>query len=320
MKRKNVLIIAAAAGVLMLLTLILFFARPQPPRVGICYSGTEGSIPYRSDLEQALRKDGYQLEICDADGDQARQLEQIQQLAQHDCIALLLEPVMLSAYPELKEAVSSCSIPTFLIGREPEEFSPVPEIPISYQGPDRQSIYAQYVQLLSQLPNGGDINTDGDISFAVVQGPVGYTDAQAFSLGLQEQLIQNKRNHHFLGTVEADCTMQQGAQSAQELFAAYGKDLEVVFCNDIQLTLGVNQAIADSGRELDRDIYLFSLGGDEDTLQALSQNKMTGTVLFQEEDMIQQVLTCMKRLSQNEPLPESGGVSATGMLRKLSNN
>lgn len=320
MKRKNVLIIAAAAGVLMLLTLILFFARPQPPRVGICYSGTEDSISYRSNLEQALKKDGYELKICDADADQARQLEQIQELARQDCVVLLLEPVMLSAYPELKETISICSIPTFLIGREPEEFTPVPEIPVSYQGPDRQSIYAQYVQLLSQLPNGGDINTDGDISFAVVQGPVGYTDTQAFGLGLQAQLTQNKRNHHFLGTVETDCTMQQGAQSAQELLAAYGKDVEVFFCNDTQLALGVSQAITDGGRTLNGDIYLFSLGGDEDTLQALSQDKITGTVLFQEETLIQQVLTCVKCLSQNEPLPESGGVSASGMLRNSSKN
>ena len=69
-----------------------------------------------------------------------------------------------------------------------------------------------------------------------------------------------------------------GRKAFEKELADFGKDIEVVLCNNDQIALGALDAILDGGRTVGKDIYLIGIGGEQEAAEAVTAGKLTATM------------------------------------------
>ncbi len=262
-KKSTWIWIAVAVAVLVLLGLLLTISLAEPKTViGICYRDhtVAENKESRSALEQSLKDRGYEVIVIDANGDQARQMELVQELKDRDCKALVVEPVMAAALGELLEAIHRTGLPGVIYNRDVEEELLRKYPKIACVSADWRQPGALQAQILPQLPEGGDLNGDGVVSYIVLQGPEDHISAAAGLQALETALAEGPLETACISVSYGDWTKDSGAKNCKQALAAYGKDIEVVFCGNNQIAEGSAEAIADGGRTVGQDIYLIGAG------------------------------------------------------------
>ncbi len=255
MKKSNLIWLSAAGVILAGLVIMLWLTLAKPANIiGICYRDDDDAL--KTVLQERLQEQGYEVIAVSADGDQARQTQLIEELKARNCQALLVEPVM--AVPELLTALEESGLPAVLFHR-PVDAELLQEYPnIAWVGVDVAQTGFLQGQLASQLPDGGDLNGDGTVSYIVLQGPEDHVDTVLGVQSLQKAL--EPMVTECLSLSYGELTADSGRRLCKQELAAYGKDIEVIFCGSSTLTPGVLEAIADGGRTVNTDVYLFSVG------------------------------------------------------------
>lgn len=150
---------------------------------------------------------------------------------------------------------------------------------------DRQALAAQQVAALAALPYGGDLNRDGVVSYAIIS-PTGTDFADSCSqalaqTGLKTELLSRQACKDDAAVASAVCG---------RILATYGRDLDVLFCGSHALSQGAALAVRDSGRRVDRDLYLAAADPEPEGY-SLSVFPDSQAMLLQLCDYAQQLLT-----------------------------
>ena len=288
-KKKWILMGSGALVLLTILLCIIFIRDPSPAAptqgtntemVGICYrdKNTEENTTERATLEAYLKDKGLQVIAVDADGDQAKQLEQIQKLSQQGCDSLILEPVITDATEDLLKAIDASGLPALLFHRELDTTKLQAYPKIAYIGTDSSQPGKLQAQLAMKLPESGDINGDGVLSYLVLKGPEKHIDTVAYETALEASLSAGSTETQCLSAFYSDGSREDGQLIATREIAKFGKDIEVIFCGNDEIALGVIEAIEDGGRTVGKDIYLFGIGGSGEARAAIGDGTMSGTV------------------------------------------
>ncbi len=295
MKKQMLPWLAAAGAVLTVLVVMvcLVLAKPQST-IGICYRDNTTQSLDRSSLEQRLMQQGYKLVTVDADGDQAKQIERIAQLKEKNCKALLVEPVMTAAAGELLTALEQTGLPAVLFGRWVDTAQAQPGI--AWVGEDVTQAGRLQGQLLAELPEGGDLNGDGVVSCLILQGPEDHITAAAGAQALEKALADSPFVSQCIDIQYGDWSQESGRRLCKQALAAYGKDIEVVFCGSDAISRGALEAITDGGRTVNGDIYLIAVGEDKTAVHSYS-----GMVWRDREKMAQTVCDRLAAMLEGTP-------------------
>lgn len=288
--KKRICIALVAALFAAVLIVILLLRNSGSDMVGICYRENENSAnaAYRAALEDALTRQGYKLIVTDADGDQAKQLTFIAELADKKCDILVVEPVMSEAVEELKSAVQSTGLPVVLCNRE-LDMSLWEDCPnVSYVSAELAQAGTLQGQMVLQLPDSGDINGDGIISYITISGPDNTKRGQLHSQTADAAL--SAAEAHKLAAVYGDWTVDSGRKLCKQELAEFGKDIEVILCGNDQMAIGAVQAIADGGRTVGKDVYLFGIDGEPDALELIQEGSVTGTAARDSDTEIENIV------------------------------
>ena len=231
----------------------------RPDTVGICYaSATDGiNASYRYALSQVLRQQGYAVLELDADNDQAKQLQQIKLMADRGCVALMIEPVMAAAAGELEEAIAQSGVPTVLLNRKCSSQR-------STVGPDAAQAGTLLAEAVAALPNGGDINKDGMVSYVLIMGPEDHIDSQE-QMEKAIQVLGNLPDMQCITQQHADLTKESGQRVCGRALTDYGPDVEVILCCNSAVTAGAVQAVEEDGWKIGSDVYVLGIGMDQET-------------------------------------------------------
>lgn len=235
------------------------FSFNRPDTVGICYASATDSInaSYRYALSQELRQRGYTVLELDADNDQAKQLQQIKLMADRGCMALMIEPVMAAAAEELEQAIAQSGIPAVLLNRKcSSERSTV--------GPDAAQAGTLLAETVAALPNGGDINKDGIVSYMLIMGPEDHIDSQE-QMEKTVQVLGNLPDMQCITSQRADLTKESGQRICRRALSDYGPDVEVILCCNSAVTAGAVQAVEEDGWQIGSDVYILGIGMDQET-------------------------------------------------------
>lgn len=281
MDKKKWIFTAAVAVALLLFFLVLFWPKASNvDTVGICYreKTTEQNREGRAALESLLTEKGVKLTVVDADGDQAKQLQQIAELAKQGCDSLIVEPVMSDAAKELLQALDATGLPAVLMNRKIDTTLLTDYQNIAYIGVEPTEPGKLQAQMLSALSDGGDINGDGVVSYMLLQGPENHQDAAIWKASLEKVLAESGGETEQITAVCGDWTRESGKKLCSQEIAKFGKDIEVIFCGNDQMALGALEAIADGGRTVGIDVYLYGIGGDPEALQKTKDRTLSGTV------------------------------------------
>ena len=287
-----------ALAMVLCLTLLCGIASAQTYKVGVSiYQFTDNFMTlYRNEIEnyfKSLETDDVKYEITMADGknDMAEQTNQIQNFITQGMDVIILNLVQTSSADAVIDQVVSAGIPLVLINREPlaydkdgktldEAYEGILNNPqVCYVGADARQSGTFQGEMVAELPNKGDINGDGKVSYIMIEGDPENIDAQYRT----EYSVKALKD----AGIEVECLDDQVGNwdqtKGQELCAnalnIYGDKVEVVFCNNDAMALGAATAIETAGRKVGEDIYLLGVDALEEAVQLVKDGNMTGTVL-----------------------------------------
>lgn len=287
MDLKRILLYAGVGVVLIaaIVILALLFAPPKEEQpadstfIGVCMGNLEGNEVYARQICDVLQAKGYATRVLDADNDQSKQNSQIITLAEEGCDGLIVSMVMTSTAQELTELVKQHNIPTVLIGNAPDEGSLEDWDRISFVGCDLEQPGKLQADMICNLPNNGDLNDDGVLSFLFLQDSPEKISTSLRTNSVLKTLSSAGIQLNELARVPS-CEDRDTAQRyAAKCLSEMGKDIELILCNSDEAALGAIAAIADGGRQTGTDIYVLGIGGTKEAIQKISQGQMTATIM-----------------------------------------
>ena len=251
---------------------------------------------YRNEIESYFKtletdKVKYDVTIVDGKNDMAEQSNQIDNFITQKMDVIMLNLVQTSSADAIIDKVVGAGIPLVLINREPlaydEDGNALDEAyagildnaTVCYVGADARQSGTYQGEIIRDLPDHGDLNGDGKVSYLMIEGDPENIDAQyrtEFSIkALKDAGIEVECLDDQVG----NWAQAKGEEITSTALAAYGDKLEVVFCNNDAMALGAAAAITAKGRTVGKDIYLVGVDALEECQQMVKEGTMTGTVL-----------------------------------------
>ncbi len=278
-------ILALVLSVMMMLGMVVAAGAEgeDPIKVGVCiYQFNDNFMTlYRTELQKYLEETyGAQVTVVDGKNDQTEQTNQINSFIAEGVDVLIINLVQSTSAATVIDLVQAAGIPTVFINREPveEDMAKWPG-KIIYVGADARQSGTFQGEIVAATENKGDINGNGAVDYVMIMGDPENIDAQyrtEFSIKALEDagLKVNK-----LFEQRGDWLQENGQQLAATALAQFGKDIDVIFCNNDAMALGAYQAIVDAGRVVNEDIYLLGVDALAECVEMVSNGTMTGTVL-----------------------------------------
>ncbi len=276
-------ILSLMLAIAMLLSLGVTAVAEEPLKVGVCiYQFNDNFMTlYRTELQKYLEETyGAQVTVVDGKNDQVEQTNQINSFIAEGVDVLIINLVQSTSAASIIELVKEAGIPTVFINREPsEEDMGLWEEKISYVGADARQSGTFQGQIIAETANKGDFNGNGTVDYVMIMGDPENVDAQyrtQFSIKALEEagLKVNK-----LFEQRGDWAQEKGQELAATALAQFGKEVDVIFCNNDAMALGAYQAIVDAGRKVGEDIYLVGVDALDECVEMVNNGTMTGTVL-----------------------------------------
>ena len=246
---------------------------------------------YRNELEsymKSLETDDMKFDITIVDGknDMAEQTNQINNFITQGMDAIILNLVQTSSADSVIDSIVAAGIPCILINREPlgengdESYKGILDnAGVCYVGADARQSGTFQGEIVAELPNHGDINGDGKISYIMIEGDPENIDAQYRTEFSVKALTDAGYEVEELDDQVGNWDTAQGQQIAQTALTQYGDQIEVIFCNNDGMALGAYAAIEAAGRTVGKDIYLLGVDALDECVEMVNNGTMTGTVL-----------------------------------------
>ncbi len=246
---------------------------------------------YRNEIDayfKTLETDTVKYDVTFVDGKNSmdEQSNQIDTFITQGMDVIICNLVQTSSAEVIIDKVVAADIPLVLINREPlgdngdESYEGILNNPtVCYVGADARQSGTYQGEIVLSLEDKGDINGDGTVKYIMIMGDVENPDAQYRTEFSVKALTD--------AGVKVECLYQDTAAwdqtKGQELVAnaltQYGKDIEVVFCNNDGMALGAAQALKDAGRVVGEDVYLLGVDALTECVEMVGNGEMTGTVL-----------------------------------------
>jgi len=242
---------------------------------------------YRTELERYMEEDlsndsiVYDVTVVDAKGDETEQASQVDQFIADGYDVLIVNLVNDEAAAPIIDKAKTAGIPVVFINRQPNVAGDMEIWPgyTTYVGADAKQSGTYEGEIIVETDNQGDFNGDGVVSYIMIMGDEGNTDAEyrtEYSIkaltdaGLTVELLDEQRGHW---------QQTEGYEITAANLTKFGDKLEVVFCNNDAMALGAMEAIEAAGRVVGEDIYLVGVDALAEAVTAIEEGRMTGTVL-----------------------------------------
>ena len=246
---------------------------------------------YRQEIEnyfKTLETDTVKYEVTMVDGknDMGEQTNQIDTFITQKMDVIICNLVQTSSAEVIIDKVVAAGIPLVLINREPlgddgdESYPGIINNPtVCYVGADARQSGTYQGEIVLALPDKGDINGDGVVSYVMVVGDPENPDAQyrtEYSIkALTDAGVKVKELVKNVGNWD----QTKGQEIVAAALTQYGDEIEVVFCNNDGMALGAAAAIEAAGRKVGEDIYLLGVDALDECQEMVQKGTMTGTVL-----------------------------------------
>lgn len=264
------------SAIFMLIALVLTASGCQKrTRIGLCMRQTEDdpAIRLESELENRFREKEYMLISRNANSDQSRQNRQIEEILDEGCDILIVEPVMTAAAGDILRKAQNTDVPVIFLNYEPEETVLNTWDRAYYIGSRMNQPGLLQSRLIGELPDGGDLNADGNVTFTVISGPEDHVDASRWTQDCGKGL-SGKR----LSVEYGDWSRESGRQLYSRQLAQFGSEIEVIFCNSDEMALGALEALQSGEKTVGENVYLVAIGAGRQALTRIQEGNMTGTI------------------------------------------
>lgn len=261
--------------VLLVAMILLLFGCTKRTQIGICFRDTNAGITMQlmHQLTEELKNQGYQVTAVGAANDQAEQTGQINHFLEENYDLLIVEPVMTAEAYAIVQQAQQKRVPVIFLNYEPDASVINSWEKLCYIGCDLSQPGSVQNELVGTLPDGGDVNGDGTVSYLVISGPENHMDTQTW-----ERTCCRVPHAICLDIAHGDWSRESGETIAARYLGKYEETLDVIFCLDDEMALGALEAIQEAEKTVGEDVYLLSIGGQWQVLASVAQKEITGTV------------------------------------------
>lgn len=226
------------------------------------------------------------LDMQDAQGDQAKQNDQMDILVEKDLDALLINCVDTGSAQGLADKAKEAGVPAIFFNREPDK-SVIESCEGLFVGTTASEAGVMQGDLLADMWEAHpeyDLNGDGICQYLVFKGEPGNPEAEArtsYSVSQAEERGMTMENVQGEAVV-ANWATDQAQSSMEAILAAHDGEIEAVFCNNDDMALGVISALNAAGynTEAGSEKWIPVIGVDatEAGVEAINSGKMAATV------------------------------------------
>jgi len=240
------------------------------------------------DYFKSLETDDVKFDVTIVDGkrDMAEQNNQIDNFISQGMDAIILNLVQTSAADVEIDKIVYAGIPCILINREPlgdkgnESYAGIlNNAKVCYVGTDARQAGTYQGEIIAELPNHGDINGDGKVSYIMIEGDPENIDAQYRTEYSVKALTDAGIEVECLDDQIGNWAQAKGQDICATDLARFGDAIEVVFCNNDAMALGAATAIKAADRTVGKDIYLVGIDALDVCVEMVNEGTMTGTVM-----------------------------------------
>ncbi|MBP3912229.1 MAG: galactose ABC transporter substrate-binding protein [Niameybacter sp.] len=226
------------------------------------------------------------LDMQDAQGDQAKQNDQLDVLIEKGVDVLAINAVDTGSAQGLADKAKAAGIPAVFFNREPDA-SVIQSCEGIFIGTTASEAGVMQGDILSQMWKENpeyDLNGDGKVQYLVFKGEPGNPEAEART---SYAVSQAEANGLVMENVNGDPIVANWAtdqaQTAMEaVLAAHDGEIEAVFCNNDDMALGVIAALNGSDYNLSADgekwIPVLGVDATDAGVEAINSGKMAATV------------------------------------------
>jgi len=257
-------------------------------KVGVCiYQFSDNFMTlFRGELEKYLESKGFSkgnIEIVDGANDQATQTNQIQNFITEGVNVLVINPVNSSSAETITDMVVKAKIPLVYINREPDATEEARwktnNWNVTYVGCDAKQSGTLQGQIIAGLGMDKlDMNKNGTVDYIMIQGDPENVDAKYRTQYSVKALTDAGLKVKCLDSEVGNWDQATAQQLVANALSQYGKNVEVVFCNNDAMALGALQSIQAANRTVGKDIYLVGVDALSEALEDIQKGTMTGTV------------------------------------------
>lgn len=271
--------------------------------VGLCVRDKADEPEYYSALVEGLKKLHCGVLLVDSKSNQATQNEKVRHMISQGCDVLVVEPVMVSGLDEVIRMAREAQLPLIVLDRQPAGEVLDSYERLYYVGPQSAQAGTAQAHLLDVINVRGDLNGDGTVSYMILRGPEDHIDAQLITDSCKQSLEQ--MDTQFLCTVTAQWGQEEGRVECAKALARFGKDIEVIFCNDTQLAAGAVEAVKDGGWAPGQDMNILAVGTSDQLEKLIDQGAVTATVRAEIQPRVTALAKQVGLLLENKPLEKT---------------
>ena len=277
---------------LLLAAFVLFFEACQPknsesseqPRIGVAiYKFDDTFMSYVRNAIRSNASGKAMLEVVDSQNAQLIQNDQINTFLSRNFRAIAINPVDRTATGVIVQKAQSKNVPVVFFNREPLPEDMAMWDKVYYIGAKAEEsgfMQGEIAYDYLKTASGWDKNGDGILQYIMLMGEPGHQDTEPRTRYSLKFLTDRNIKVQELARDTAMWDLPRAVEKMNTFLDTFGDRIEMVFCNNDDMALGVIESLKNAGFFQDGK-YIPVLGVDATVpaLRALEEGTLLGTVL-----------------------------------------
>lgn len=226
-----------------------------------------------SDNMQAVADErGYKITIVNAEGDTEQQLSDVESLLTQGCNVIVITAVDADAIQPALDACKEKGVPVIMKSRGSN----------GVPGVDYTTFYSSDFVAEGEFAGEWAYNACTEkgietIKVAEIQGILGGTDVRDRSQGFHN-VAEEKGNFEFVVQQTANFSRTEAQEVAANVLQSTGGDIDVFYCHNDEMALGVSLACQSAGLKVNEDVYIIGVDGMYETFDAIKDGTVSATI------------------------------------------
>ncbi len=223
---------------------------PKPIIAVMCFDYTNNYVTYIRNAIESVAGEDVDLQLVDAQNDQAKQVEQIDLMINKGAKVLCVNAVDPSAAATIISKAKAADIPVVFFNRSPSAEDMNSYEKCWYVGTTPQDsgrMQAEMAMEAFQNDASYDKNGDGKLQYVILKGTLGHPDAEARTTAVQETFEKNNFATELLDVQTGDFKTATAKDVTDVWLGKYGDQIEMILSNNDAMMLGAIESAKTKG-------------------------------------------------------------------------
>ena len=267
--------------------------------VGFSQLGEESAwrMANTASVEKAARDYGFGLMMENANQKQEKQIDAIRSFIAYRVDVIVFSPIVETGWDNVLTEAKQAEIPVILVDRMVDTKDD--SLYTAYVGAD---FYAEGRRAGEYLIRKADAEGKEKVRIAEICGTIDSTPMRDRQQGFLDVIREDSR-FEVIDSLQGDFLRSKGEECTRELLRKYGADgIDVIYSHNDEMTLGALDVLEEAGAEPGKRIWLITVDGDREAVNALKAGKINCVVQCT-PDLGKDVMELVKGLTEKREIP-----------------